>query len=108
MRRISSLDHLPRTEDMIGTQGLPSCLFGFLTRNTRNGGKRMGFLTMMDATDCGSARRGRQFRIHGARRGECGSPLQRSRAESYVAWGVPRVWQDGRQVMRWERSSCRG
>lgn len=35
---------------MIGTHGFPSCLFGFLTRRTLNGGKRMGFLTMMRPT----------------------------------------------------------
>ena len=105
-----SLDHLPSTDDMIGTQGLPSCLFGFFTRRTRNGGKRMGLLTMMDATDCDSARRrGRQFRIYGARVGRRSGASQRSRAEWYVVRGVPRVWQGGRLDMRlkwW--SSCRG
>lgn len=65
--RVSSPDHLPSTEDMIGTHGLPSCLFGFFTRRTLKGGKRMGFLTMMDATDCDFARRGRQIRVDVAR-----------------------------------------
>lgn len=56
MHKCSIFKHLPSTEDIIGRHGLPSSLFGFLTRRTRNGGKRMGFLTMVDATDCDSAR----------------------------------------------------
>lgn len=62
MRIMPSL-HLPKTDDMIGTHGLPSCLFGFLTRRTLNGGMRMGVLAIVNATDCDSARRGRQFRV---------------------------------------------
>lgn len=84
MRGFSSLDHLPSTEDMIGTHGLPSCLFGFLTRRTLNGGKRMGFLTMMDATDCDFARRGRQLRVDVAWSWVISGPLQYSRTGSYV------------------------
>lgn len=108
MRGFSSLDHLPSTEDMIGTHGLPSCLFGFFTRRTRNGGKRMGFFTMMDETDWNSARRGPQFRMDGLRILMCSGPSQRSRSVLYVLWGVPGVWARGRQnvLPRW--SSCRG
>ena len=67
MRGLTIFYHLPRTDDMIGTHGFPSCLFGFLTRRTLNGGKRIGFLTMMEATDGDFARRGRQVRMVGFR-----------------------------------------
>lgn len=97
MRRFSCLAHLPSTEDMIGTHGLPSCLLGFLTRRTLTGGKRMGFLTMMDATDCDSARRGRQFRMDGVRISIYSAPLQRSRSDMFVSRGAPGIRQRGRQ-----------
>lgn len=97
MRVFSSL-HLPNTDDIIGTHGLPSCLFGFLTRRTLNGGKRMAFLAMMDdATGCDSARRGRQFWVDRVCTWVRMCPLKRSRTNIRVSWGGSRVWQAGRQ-----------
>lgn len=99
MRRFSCLDHLPSTEDMIGTHGLPSCLLGFFTRRTLTGGKRMGFLTMMDATDCDFARRGRQFRMDGARISICSVLRCSERGPiSFVSRGMPggvAAWSSG-------------
>lgn len=52
--------HLPSTEDMTVIHGFSDFLFGFLTRSTFRGGRRIGLVGMVGGGACDVARRGPQ------------------------------------------------